>query len=65
MNTHLKGRIFENKGISYLVLHEDTESAEWVQVRAMNSSRKLERMRTEEVARCLGGASQAVRGVAP
>lgn len=49
MNTHLKGRIFQAKGINYLVLHEDSESDDYVLVRALNSRRRVERIATTTV----------------
>ncbi|MEQ8860139.1 MAG: hypothetical protein RIC56_15965 [Pseudomonadales bacterium] len=53
MHTHLKGRIFSSQGVSYLVLHEDCESAEWLRVRALDPTRRVERMRPTDILRCL------------
>ena len=49
MHTQLKGRIFNNAGVSYLVLHDEDESPEWVQVRALTPSKRVERMRADDV----------------
>lgn len=53
MNTHLKGRIFQVKGINYLVLHEDGDSFDYVLVRSLNSRRKVERVATTWVMQML------------
>lgn len=53
MNTHLKGRIFNSEGVSYLVLQDDDESPGWVRVRSLGPRRAVRRMRTSEVERAL------------
>ena len=53
MNTHLKGRIFQAKGINYLVLQPDEGSADYVLVRALNSRRRVERMAVSKVMQSL------------
>ena len=53
MNTHLKGRIFQTKGINYLVLQHDGGSDDYVLVRALNSRRKVERMTVSKVMQSL------------
>lgn len=44
MNSHLKGQIFNREGESYLVLHEDGESPEYVWVRKMSAERTISLM---------------------
>ncbi len=53
MHTHLKGRIFNSAGVSYLVLHDDEESPEWVRVRTVTPEREVRRMRVTDVERAL------------
>ena len=53
MNTHLKGRIFQTKGTSYLVLQHDGVSDDYVLVRALNSRRRVERMAVSKVMQSL------------
>jgi len=53
VNTHLKGRIFQTKGISYLVLQHDGVSDDYVLVRALNSRRRVERMAVSKVMQSL------------
>jgi len=62
MNAHLKGRVFQKRGISYLVLHEDAPSAEYVLVRALTRDRRVERMPCNIVKRCLFGEEPAHAG---
>lgn len=49
MHTHLKGRIFQAAGTSFLVLQEDHESAEWVRVKELNAGRAVRSMRVDEI----------------
>lgn len=49
MHTHLKGRIFSSGGTSFLVLHEDDESSDWIRVRTVGPNRELKRMKKQEV----------------
>ena len=53
MNSHLKGRIFQTKGINYLVLQPDEGSDDYVLVRALNSRRRVERMSVSKVMQSL------------
>lgn len=53
MNTHLKGRIFNNQGVSYLVLQDDCPSPELIRVKELNAGKRVQEMRTEEVERHL------------
>ncbi len=55
MHTNLKGRIFSNEGVSYLVLQEESESPDWLRVRVLDPTRRVERMRAEDVQRCVTG----------
>ncbi len=41
MNTHLKGRIVKAAGTSYLILHEESPSAEWLRIKALNGCRTV------------------------
>jgi hypothetical protein len=62
VNAHLKGRIFQLKGINYLVMQEDGTSVDYVLVRALNSRRRVERMSVSKVMQSL--ADNAI-GVIP
>jgi hypothetical protein len=62
MNAHLKGRVFQKKGVSYLVLHEDAPSAEYVLVRALTRDRRVERMPCNIVTSCLFGKEPVQAG---
>ncbi len=53
MNTHLKGRIFNAEGTSYLVLWEAPDRPEWLRVKALNSQRTVLDMRAEQIERYL------------
>lgn len=53
MHTHLKGRIFQAQGKSFLVLHEDAATPDAVRVREIGRRRSTESMRVEDVARHL------------
>jgi len=53
MNAHLKGRIFQKRGVSYLVLQDDDPSDDYVLVRALTRDRRVERMPCELVTSCL------------
>ena len=53
MNSQLKGRIFQTKGINYLVLQPDEGSDDYVLVRALNSRRRVERMAVSKVMQSL------------
>jgi len=55
VHTHLKGRIFSRGGISYLVLHEDAESPDWVHVKSLTPNRRVERVRIDDVLNCMPG----------
>ena len=55
VHTHLKGRIFSKGGISYLVLHEDAGSPDWVHVKPLTPNRQVERVRIDEVLSCVPG----------
>lgn len=55
MNTHLKGRIFNAEGTSYLVLWEAPDRPEWLRVKALNSQRTVLDMHVEEVEKYLIG----------
>lgn len=55
VHTNLKGRIFNSEGVSYLVLQEESESPEWLRVRVLDHSKRVERMRAEDVQRCVAG----------
>ena len=57
MNSHLKGRIFERQGASYLVLHEDGESPDLVWVREMSAKRTVKLIRAELVEASLPNGS--------
>ena len=60
MNTHLKGRIIQNKGISYLVMHENDSSDDWLNVKSLGPRPEIRKMRRDEVQSCLAGGG-AVR----
>jgi hypothetical protein len=53
VHTHLKGRIFNTEGVSYLVLQEQDDSPEWLKVKSLNSSRTVRRMHCDEVQKLL------------
>lgn len=55
MHTHIKGRIVNMKGGSYLVLHEDAESPDWVHVKSLTPPRRVERVRLDDVVSCIPG----------
>ena len=55
MNTHLKGRIIQNQGISYLVMHENDSSDDWLNVKSLGPKPKIRKMRRDEVQSCLAG----------
>lgn len=51
MNTHLKGRIVKAGTVSYLVLHEDCGSPEWVRLKALDSTRAIHWVRCDDLGR--------------
>lgn len=53
MHTHLKGRIFNTEGVSYLVLQEESASPDLLRVKALNPSKHVREMRAEDVRRHL------------
>ena len=53
VHTHLKGRIFNAAGTSYLVLSQPGERPEWLKVKALNAARTVHDMHSEEVERLL------------
>ncbi len=53
MNNHLKGRIIQRDGVSYLVLQDNDTSAEWLRVKTVGPKPEVLRMRREDVLRCL------------
>lgn len=53
VHTHLKGRIFNNEGVSYLVLNEENPSPELLRVKALNPGKQIQEMRAEDVRRLL------------
>ncbi len=59
MNTHLKGRIIQNQGISYLVMHENDSAEDWLNVKSLGPKPEIRKMRREEVLSCLMGSGQA------
>jgi hypothetical protein len=59
VHTQLKGRIFSTEGVSYLVLQEETESPDWLRVKALNPRQEVRRMSIEEVRRCLSSPPKA------
>ena len=62
MNSHLKGRIFERQGVSYLVLHEDGESPDLVWVREMSPRRTVKLIRADVVAESIGNLKVPAAG---
>jgi len=59
MHTNLKGRIFSDAGISYLVLQDQGDSPEWLKVKSLNARREVRQMHLEDVRRHL---KQPARG---
>lgn len=53
VNTHLKGRIFSNQGVSYLVLQDDCQSPDLLRVRELNAGKRVQEMRVQDVRRHL------------
>ncbi len=53
MNTHLKGRIIQREGVSYLVLHDNDSEDDWLRVKSVTPNPKILRMRREDVLSCL------------
>lgn len=49
MNTDLKGRIVKLEDTSYLILHEDDESPEWLRIKALGPQPTVYRMRRTEL----------------
>lgn len=56
MNTHLKGRIIQNQGISYLVMHENDSSDDWLNVKSLGPKPEIRKMRRDEVLGCMTGS---------
>lgn len=56
MNTHLKGRIIQNQGISYLVMHENDSSDDWLNVKSLGPKPEIRKMRRDEVLSCMTGS---------
>jgi len=61
VHTHLKGQIFQREGASYLVLHEDGESPDYVWVRKMSTERTISLMPAQTVQASLQGKSEGER----
>lgn len=62
VHTHLKGRIFNTEGTSYLVLSEPGGRPECVRVKALNADRTVVDMHCEEVERLVTEQSPARAG---
>lgn len=54
MNTDLKGRIVRLADTSYLILHEEDESPEWLRIKALGPRPTVYRMRRTELIEQLG-----------
>lgn len=66
MHTHLKGRIFNTAGTTYLVLTDRCKQPDYLRVKALNAGRTIYDMRSEDVERHLshekvesGGSTRA------
>lgn len=51
MHTHLKGRIFNAEGISYLVLPDNSENKERLRVKTLDGRRTVKEMKIEDIVR--------------
>lgn len=58
MNTDLKGRIVKLADISYLILHEDDESPEWLRIKALGPRPTVSRMRRADLIDQLGSSGK-------
>jgi hypothetical protein len=57
VHTHLKGRIFNTDGVSYLVLHHEADSAERLTVKSLCPRPEVKQMPVEEIRQHLAAAA--------
>jgi len=56
-HSRFEGEVFQQGGVSYLVVGPDHSDPEWLLVKSIDASRRLSRMRAATVATSIGGTS--------
>ena len=54
-HSRFEGEVFQQDGVSYLVVGPDHTDPDWLLVKSIDASRRLSRMRAATVASSIGG----------